>query len=329
MGVKVIEFEFDSEHLPAADRFGHLRELMAQLPAPHDASSAHTAGFRLYQHDVHLDTLRVWTMHMEPITLHRTAKLIRQSDPETYNIILLRQGTIGRFWDRQESTYGPGQLHVNDSSQPYELRAHRAHGLVSCLGVEIPKKLLPLPRTTTDQLVGRRLPGQHGIGALLGGFLNQLTANIGDYLPADGPRLGTVLIDLAAALFANALDAEDTLPPETRQGSLVLRIRAFIQQHLHDPGLNPGVVAAAHHISISYLHRLFQSADATVASFIRAQRLEHARRDLADPATASTSIGRIATRWGFTHPAAFSRAFRAAYGVAPRDYRHQTLRFPA
>ena len=75
-----------------------------------------------------------------------------------------------------------------------------------------------------------------------------------------------------------------------------------------------------------YLHRLFQHDGITVAAWIREQRLERARRDLADPALRAVPVHQIAARWGFSHAAVFSRAFRAGYGVAPNDYRHQTLR---
>ncbi|WP_344985793.1 AraC family transcriptional regulator [Streptomyces violaceus] len=106
-----------------------------------------------------------------------------------------------------------------------------------------------------------------------------------------------------SALIAHACEANNSLPPETRQQTLVLRIRAFIQQHLHDPQLTPRTIAAAHHISRSYLYRLFEYEEESVAAWIRRQRLEHARRDLAEPAMRSTPIHAIAARWGFSHAA--------------------------
>ena len=45
------------------------------------------------------------------------------------------------------------------------------------------------------------------------------------------------------------------------------------------------------------------------------------RQDLADPTLAHRSVSAIAARWGFTDPAQFSRAFRAAYDLAPTEYR--------
>ncbi|MFE7532161.1 helix-turn-helix domain-containing protein, partial [Kitasatospora sp. NPDC057542] len=117
-------------------------------------------------------------------------------------------------------------------------------------------------------------------------------------------------------------DAEDAVPPESRRRALVQRVRAFVRTHLHEPDLSPGAVAAAHHISVSYLHRLFEGEEETVAAWIRRQRLERARRDLADPALAATPVHVIAARCGFPRAADFSRAFRGAYGLPPRDFRH-------
>ncbi|MFD8332718.1 helix-turn-helix domain-containing protein [Streptomyces solisilvae] len=54
-------------------------------------------------------------------------------------------------------------------------------------------------------------------------------------------------------------------------------------------------------------------------------RLEGARGDLADPAQRAASIGYIATRWGFTHHASFTRAFHGRYHMTPTDYRHISL----
>ncbi|MEU6672169.1 helix-turn-helix domain-containing protein [Streptomyces sp. NPDC046727] len=62
----------------------------------------------------------------------------------------------------------------------------------------------------------------------------------------------------------------------------------------------------------------------TVSSWIREQRPAHARRDLADPALRGTPIHMIASRWGFPRAADFSRAFRNACGIPPKDYRDRS-----
>lgn len=81
--------------------------------------------------------------------------------------------------------------------------------------------------------------------------------------------------------------------------------------------------------SVSYLHRIFQGEGITVSSWIREQRLANARRDLADPTLRSTPIHIIVSRWGFPRAADFSRAFRNAHGIPPKDYRdHTSTRLP-
>ncbi|GAB2620489.1 hypothetical protein GCM10027168_60690 [Streptomyces capparidis] len=109
---------------------------------------------------------------------------------------------------------------------------------------------------------------------------------------------------------------------QARRRALWLRVHAFIDQHLGDPALGPEAIAAAHGISTRHLHRLFAEHDRTVAAWIRHRRLECCRDDLADPQLAARPIQSIAAQWGFTGPAQFSRAFRAAYGVSPREHRH-------
>lgn len=325
----MIESVSNSEDLPVADRFVHLRELMSPAPVPMDARGDHVDDVRVHQRDLHLGALRAWTMTFQPMTFHRTVKLIKRSDPQTYNICLLLHGTMGRTWDSSEATYAPHDLHISDSSQPFELRADSTQGPISCIGIELPKRLLPLPPHRADQLIGKPISTRHGIGALLAQFLTHLTTDTSSFRAADAPRLGIVATDLISALFAHVLDANDRhVPPATHRQTLILRIRAFIQQHLTDPHLTPRTIAAAHHISLSYLHRLFHNEQHTVAAWIRQQRMEHARRDLADPALQPTPIHTIATRWGYPRAADFTRTFHTTYGITPTDYRHQALHTP-
>ncbi|MYV52409.1 helix-turn-helix domain-containing protein [Streptomyces sp. SID3212] len=317
----LVETVFRSEDVPAADRFECWRELMSRSYAPMELHSDHAADFQVHQRLIRLGAVSVWPGEFQPLVIRRTPKLIRQSDPEVYQLTLVLKGSGRLVLDRQEAICDVYEFHSNDSSRPSETwTGQERTGIV---GVEFPKTQLPLPRNRADQAIGRRMSAKEGVGALLAQFLIQLTSNTGQYAPDDGPRLGTVLTDLVAALFAHTLGTDTSPSPDTRRRTLVLRIQAFIQRHLHDPGLTPRSIAAAHHISLSHLHRLFRDEDATVASWIRRQRLERARHHLTDPALRTDPIHSVAARWGFTHPADFSRAFRTAYGLPPSDYRHQ------
>ncbi|MFY7069426.1 AraC family transcriptional regulator [Nocardiopsis changdeensis] len=315
--------EFDTGTIDAAERYELCRELLSTVPVtPMELTGCDPDGFGMVQRDLHLGEVRVWNMALHPAVLKRTEELIDRSDPGTYNLCFLQRGRMVNIQNAQESAYGPGDLHVINTSRPFELTAWNEGAPVVCTGVELPHHLLPLPRAHTHRLTGRRMAGREGIGGLLTGMLTSLTGAPGPYSSTDEMRLGTVVADLAAALFAQTLEAEDALEPRSRRRSLVLEIRGFVQRNLHDPELTPGAIAAAHHISVGYLHRLFQEEGHTVAAWVREQRLERARGLLADPALAPVPIHRVAARCGFTQPEVFSRTFRRTFGMSPRDYRH-------
>ncbi|MFM9592862.1 AraC family transcriptional regulator [Streptomyces scabiei] len=316
---------FRSDDVPAEHRFDYWRELVHRAIAPSDIHSEFAGDFWAQQRLLELGPVLVWPTAHLPTGFRRTEKMVRQSDPEMYHLSLVLGGDFGLEHVGRNEMYGPSDLWVTDTSRAYDVRPSEKLGRQVNRGIcaDLPKTLLPLPPARVTQLLGRRLPGRQGVGPLLTGFLTGLEQQAESLQPADAPRLGTVLIDLLAAWFAQVLEVEDALPPETRQRALTTRIRAFVRRNLHDPELNPRVIAAAHHISLSYLHRLFQedTPDETVAAWIRAQRLEGARHDLADPGLDSTPVHTIATRWGMPRPSDFTRAFRGAYGVSPTEFR--------
>ncbi|MFC9910996.1 helix-turn-helix domain-containing protein [Streptomyces sp. NPDC059862] len=318
---------FRSEDVPAEDRFDLWRERVGRTVAPADLTSDHAADYWAEQRLLQLGPVTVWPTSFLPSRFRRNAKMVRQSDPELYHLRLVLDGGLAVDHDGRYDTYGPGDLYLADSSRPGDVQSYSDGERRACtgVGVEVPKALMHVP--PHRELLGRRLSGREGIGALLTGFLTGLDRQADALRPSDAPRLGTVLLDLLSAWIANVLETEDALPPETRQCALTARIQAFIQQNLHDPNLTPPVIAAAHHISLSYLHRLFQEAaqGETVAACIRRRRLEGARRDLADPALRTAPIHTIATRWGLPRASDFTRAFRAAYGMSPKEYRLQAL----
>ncbi|MBD2818068.1 helix-turn-helix domain-containing protein [Streptomyces parvulus] len=311
--------EFRTDALSRSDRFDSWRERFEHTMAPSEITSPRAEDFWARQRLLHLEDAWLWPVSVCASRYRRTPRMIRQSDPELLHMSLVLPGSGTVHVDRggHRSVNDPYDLYFLDTSRPYDVRSHAERPLVG-VGVEIPKSRLHLPGTgALDGVLGRRLSGRRGYGALLTRFISHVSDEPDAYRPSDAPRLSGVLVDLVAGLISHELDAEAALPPETRTRNLVLTIRSFILHHFRDPRLTPQTVAAAHHISSRHLHRLFQQEGVTVAALIRHRRLEQAHRDLADPALLDTPVQTIAARCGFTTPAHFSRAFRAAYGVSP------------
>ncbi|MEU1027755.1 helix-turn-helix domain-containing protein [Streptomyces mirabilis] len=319
---------FRSEDVPAEDRFEYWRELVGRTRSS-DLISAHTADYWAEYRLMELGPVTVWPSSFLPTRYRRSGKMVRRSDPELYHLTLLLEGDLALEHAGRTDTFGPRDLHLVDGSRPYDLRPldDRDRRAVKGVGVDFPKALLPLPPHLVRELLGRGLSGREGTGALLTEFLVGLDRQAETLQPSDAPRLGTVVLDLLSAWFAQVLDAEAALPQETRRRVTAQRIQAFIRQNLHDPELTPSSIAAAHHISRSYLYRIFQqqSQGETVAAWIRGRRLENAHRDLADSSLRTTPVHAVAARWGFPRASEFTRAFRTAYGLSPKEYRLQAL----
>ncbi|MFI1734263.1 AraC family transcriptional regulator [Streptomyces acidicola] len=321
----MIETVFRTEDLPVADRADAWRERLSRAHMPVDVMCRPDSDFTVHQRVMRLGGTLVWPSASASHVIRRTPELIRSSDPEMINLSLITKGTVGFRMHGPDALYGPFDFRTNDSSHPWETVLGTRGEAVDAVTVDVPRARLPLSSDEIDRVIGHRLSGREGVGALLAAFLTTLADNARSFTAADEPRLETVLLDLLAALFANALDGMDSLPAESRRRTLALRIQAFIRDHLHDPDLTPAGIAAAHHISTSYLHRLFQDRETTVSGWIRHLRLERAREQLADPARSHVPVHLVAARAGFEHHPVFTRAFRAAYGMSPREYRRRAL----
>ncbi|MFG2635676.1 AraC family transcriptional regulator [Streptomyces sp. NPDC048362] len=318
------ETVFNTHELQPGDRFEAWTEQLGRTHAPMHLTSQRSADYRGFQRVFGLGEVTVWPATFDHLVFHRTPRLVRQSDPEVFHLSLLRHGDGAASWGKEQVGYRQDDFHVNCSSMSYEIST--GPDPVTIVGVEIPRAAVGLPAGRADRVVGRRISGREGMGGLLAGLLVQLTADTSNYRPGDADRLGTVVTDLVTAVFANALDAEPLLTPETHTRTLLLSVKSFIQRHLGDPDLTPARIAAAHHISRSHLYRLFQDEGLTVASYVRDQRLANARRELSDPDLFTTPIHTIAARWGYTRAGDFTRAFRTAHGVTPSELRDLSLR---
>jgi AraC-like DNA-binding protein len=129
-------------------------------------------------------------------------------------------------------------------------------------------------------------------------------------------RLVRALV-LSAAEQARALD--DATPATTAD-----RVDAYVRTHLRDPDLAPAEIAAENGISVRALYRIFEERGVGLERSIIERRLEGARTDLAAPGRRHHSIATVARTWGFDNPSFFSRRFRAAFGVTPRQWRDGT-----
>jgi AraC-like DNA-binding protein len=257
-----------------------------------------------------------------PHSVHRTPGLIRRDSPELYRVVLAMSGGPLLVQDGREARLRQGEFAVYDFTRPYQLAYDSP---VQLAVFSVPRDLLTLSVDAIRRVTAVPVAADSGTGALAGPVLSRVTLDVETYQPASAARLSTVVVDLITAAIAERIDAVGSVPVESRERNLLLRVHAFIEEHLGELDLDPARIATAHHVSLRHLYRLFESQQTTVAGWIRQRRLERCRVDLADPARCQVPISTVASRWGLTDSAHFSRLFRSTYGMPPVEYRRTHL----
>lgn len=307
-------------------RFEDLQELCRSMGEPAEFHALEGAEFDFEVRYHLLASVHVTEFHTTGrarMGIRRGPRLVRQSDPESYGLLISTQGHVRLSQNGRDGVLGPGDIGLYDTSRPHYGWRY-SDGPARLLMVRLPRALVPVHPDTVRELTGVRLPGTDGVAGLVRGMVGGIADGGAACGLADGARLAGVVADLVAVLLAHQLDTSGPAAADAVHRTLMVRVQAFIDQHLTDMLLSPGQIAAAHHIGVRTLHRLFAEHGLTVAGWIRKRRLDRCRRDLADPRFAAQYIDTIARRWAFADGAHLSRAFKSAYGISPSQWRAST-----
>jgi AraC-like DNA-binding protein len=255
-----------------------------------------------------------------PVTVERTPAFIRDVWSDTYKVELLLSGNLVVAQDDREAALRPGDFAICDMTRPLRLGLP---GLADTrvMALLVPRALIPVPPREVARLTAVSMAAGHRTSGLVSTVLQRLACHLDEYEGAEAVRISTVVVDLLATAFAGCLDLPGIATPEQQRELLRHRVYGYIEERLGDPRLSPATIAAAHHVSLRYLYKVFEADRSTVAGWIRQRRLEACRRDLCDPRLRGRPVSAIAARWGLRDATQFSRAFRGAFGVPPARYR--------
>lgn len=254
-------------------------------------------------------------------SVHRSLHDLRLTDPNYYYLTLQLSGTTVSTQEDAQCTLRPGDLTLLDSRLPC------AQSFEDCCE----QLTVHLPRAAVDQWVPR---GQLRVGTALRGapavVLHSLLRPVFEEEQAFNDLQNTVIADALVKLVAASWNPAHAAPPLAPAGTPLLgEIQTYMASNLSALDLSPQAVAAVHGVSVRHVHRLFNAAGTSFGEWLRNCRLARCAADLRDRAHSQRSITDIAFAWGFNESAHFSRAFKAAYGHSPRQYRQTFFNAPA
>ncbi|MFF7890008.1 helix-turn-helix domain-containing protein [Streptomyces sp. NPDC020794] len=272
-------------------------------------------GGRVRAYEV--DGLAVGDVAATAQSMTRTQRLVEEADAHYLLLALQVQGVGGIAQGDSRSRLDPGDCVILESRRAFELDFSESFNLWV---FAFPQHLVRLSEQEQRGLAARRVDGRTGLAGVARRALLDLAGNADELSRTQSAGALALANDLLVALLGEPLAGSRRLAGSL-QRTLLLRIRDHIERNLADPGLDPVQVAAAFGISTRYLHKLFEPERETVAHYIRDLRLEQVRLRLLDPRFADRPISALAFDAGFGDQSGFNRAFKAKYGVSPRELR--------
>jgi AraC-like DNA-binding protein len=309
---------FDTSKLPPAQRERTAREALGNAAAP--------MNVRFQCPPVEISyRLQRWQLGRAQVIraggfgglqLQRDPPLVRQHAPELVTVGFQLEGSGFHTQNGHTNHLHPGDLSVLDFTLPFEtgLSESAVTGTV----------IVPADDLGLSANVIRRAAGQLAASPaydLVRGHLVRLSREADKITePRQAATVGRATTELLRALLAGAA-GDDPRATDTWHQTLQTQLVTYIGQHLTDPGLCAEQLARVHHISVRQVYKLWSGNQLSLTQWIISERLDGARRDLEGPASNRMTISAIAHRWGFADTTHFSRRFREAYRMSPREWR--------
>jgi AraC-like DNA-binding protein len=309
--------EFDTATIAPKERMAAWSASVASVFGPFAISRNGSAEFHGRLKVKGRGTLRFGSLAYRGQNFERRKRDVARLANDYFTLTWPTAGQVRAEQEGVEHALRPGSLYLFNHAVPYSTVPQVDYQTV---GVAFPCAALRQRLPQAQPFYAIPLDAGAPRGALLMSFVEHLAQGLEGWDEREFAELGDRLIDLVALLVGpgdgGAAEADSSVRIAHRERAL-----RHIRAHLGDAELGPEAVARACGISLSYLHQLFRGLGMGVEECIFAERLDHCRKQLADPRARHLSISTIGYAAGFSHPAHFSRSFKRRFGVTPSELR--------
>lgn len=309
---KLPHSSFDTTGLPPDQQFRAWRDAINVIfdtqNSDHAEKGFHTSVDGYLCGDVVLGMIETGAQRYD-----RSKSKLGRDGQDEYLLQFYLDGKCGPRNKGADTCARPGDLFIVDAAQPLATETTRSE----FLNLVVPRRLLAPLLRTPDELSMHVLNGQQGTVALLRDHLLALYRRAGQLTTADAQSILPATLHLAAAAVNSAVTEENA---QSFRACLFGSICRHLNDRLTDLELTPEKVAFQFGISRATLYRMFENEGGFV-NYLRRQRLRRCHEILTDASRRDQSIAEIAQIYGFSNPANFTRAFRQAAGISPREAR--------
>jgi AraC-like DNA-binding protein len=261
----------------------------------------------------------IWIKSKTRQFFRRSWSHIREDPTDVTLLWFVRRGSLSVSHQSGYTNAKAGDFVVTKSMTPFFIEAGVDDESVhEVFHVVVPSHIVR-SHIPHDVLTGFSMPAGGREFAIVQQLFTNVFEDEGE-LPA---HVSQLLIDSALAVLSHAIGARGAGLPvrESVSDKRFKDVLRYVEVHLSDPKLSIATVAKGCGISSRYLSFLLKRHGTPFSALVWDQRLKMASRWLLSSKPGDISISEIAYRVGFKSSAHFSRMFRRAFRVSPREYR--------
>lgn len=303
--------EYSTVHNAMQEVFGH----------NWDVTPVGASAFHMVIRSVPIGSMNLSQARVSQAQITNTANPSSSTPDHAYNIYISNRRHVVST-NRRTVVLEPGDVTVTDTATAVTMTTKEPY---TTIGLTVPASLLSTHVAEPEKLVGVRFSSKSGVSKVV----SYMLLTMWEYAGSENfDEIGVELANNLLALLSTCCRMNCHEPAMQNADVMAKqeRIKQVINQSLHKPDLCVGELAKQFGLSVRYIQRLFSEENCTVSKYIRRQRLEGCKRQLADPAWLNHSITEIAFNWGFNSSAHFARVFKEQYGINAREYRKQALK---
>ncbi|MGU4701485.1 helix-turn-helix domain-containing protein [Burkholderia cepacia] len=198
-----------------------------------------------------------------------------------------------------------------DMDQPCTIRSF--HGRILLLFV--PRALVERSFPDAASLHGRWIYATTPLTRILIEHVVALRRRIVGLSKKEAHQAFLTAVELIVAAFSSQAGLAGNARAAVR-AAVYGQVRRHVETNLHDPNLSPDSVLASLHLSRASVYRIFEH-EGGLAAYIRNRRLRMAADELVR--FPHMEVQDVASGLGFNDASSFTRAFRRAFDIAPRE----------
>lgn len=247
--------------------------------------------------------------------VRRTSDAMASRRTDFLKIVAPWQGCATVRQNGREACARSGQWLIYDTTQEYEvLNPEWSEHLI----ITLPKSRFQDHGRAVDALVGSYVGGSEGVSRIALDVMRGTFAECRTMGEGLALHVADTLVQLIQLSLLDACGRAAMLTPAQLLRS---RIKAYVRQHLRDPGLSVEGIAAALNCSKRHLYNAFADEPHSIGQFIWAERVALFQRELLQPGLQHCTLTELALACGFASGAHLSRLFKQHTGLTPAQFR--------